>query len=212
MTRARRCGRRRCSRHALDTVQRVSGGRLIAGLGAGDSQIKAENDAFGIEFGDAATRLASLVAAVGAVNGRGYPVWVGGSASRVRDARRARRRLERVGWDRRRVRAGAAEVHEVAPAATLSWGGLVLLGRDDEHAAEKARTRQVGPHVIAGGPDRVARALASYADAGASWIIAGPLDATDPANVDLLAEHILPRLRPGGAGSGAGSVVSVEQE
>ncbi len=72
--------------HALDTVQRVSGGRLIAGLGAGDSQIKAENDAFGIEFGDVATRLASLVAAVDAVNGRGYPVWVGGSASRVRDA------------------------------------------------------------------------------------------------------------------------------
>ena len=39
---------------ALDTAHRVSGGRLIAGLGAGDRQSRAENEAFGLGRGSMA--------------------------------------------------------------------------------------------------------------------------------------------------------------
>src|SRR3979490_1543386 len=39
------------------TAQRVSNGRLIAGIGAGDSESRAENEAFGLEFGTMVDRV-----------------------------------------------------------------------------------------------------------------------------------------------------------
>ena len=83
---------------------------------------------------------------------------------------------------------------EVAPGATLTWGGLVLLGRDDDHAAEKAASRRVGPEVVYGGPVRVAKRLQALERGGAEWAILAPVDASDPENVDLLAELVMPRL------------------
>ncbi|MGZ8765878.1 MAG: LLM class flavin-dependent oxidoreductase, partial [Acidimicrobiia bacterium] len=36
---------------ALDTIQRVSGGRLLAAIGAGDSESRPENESYGLGFG-----------------------------------------------------------------------------------------------------------------------------------------------------------------
>jgi len=63
----------------------VSGGRLIAGIGAGDSQSRAENEAYGLEFGTLIDRVTSLHDAVRAASGNGYPVWVGGHVAQVRE-------------------------------------------------------------------------------------------------------------------------------
>jgi alkanesulfonate monooxygenase SsuD/methylene tetrahydromethanopterin reductase-like flavin-dependent oxidoreductase (luciferase family) len=49
--------------------------------------------------------------------------------------------------------------------------------------------------VIVGGPDLVASALRAYVDAGAEWLMVGPIDSSDPDNARILGEEILPRLR-----------------
>jgi alkanesulfonate monooxygenase SsuD/methylene tetrahydromethanopterin reductase-like flavin-dependent oxidoreductase (luciferase family) len=49
--------------------------------------------------------------------------------------------------------------------------------------------------VIVGGPDRVADALRAYVEAGAEWLMIGPIDSSDPENARILGEEILPRLR-----------------
>ena len=179
---------------ALDTVHRVGRGRLIAGLGAGDQQIRAENEAFGLGHGSMAERVADLVAAVRATRDRGYPVWVGGNVNRVGEAIARADGWNTWGGTIESFAVNASRVHEVAPGATRTWGGLVLLGRDDDHAAEKAASRRVGPEVVYGGPVRVATRLQALERAGAEWAILAPVDASDPENVDLLAELVMPRL------------------
>jgi alkanesulfonate monooxygenase SsuD/methylene tetrahydromethanopterin reductase-like flavin-dependent oxidoreductase (luciferase family) len=70
---------------ALATLQELSGGRLIAGIGAGDSRSRAENDAFGLPTVPVDQRLALLGALAKAVRARGIEVWIGGNSARVRD-------------------------------------------------------------------------------------------------------------------------------
>ena len=48
---------------------------------------------------------------------------------------------------------------------------------------------------IVGGPDLVAGALRAYVEAGAEWLMIGPIDSSDPDNARILGEEILPRLR-----------------
>jgi alkanesulfonate monooxygenase SsuD/methylene tetrahydromethanopterin reductase-like flavin-dependent oxidoreductase (luciferase family) len=67
------------------TVQRVSGGRLIAGIGSGDSHSRAENEAYGLDFGTMEHRVLALHDAVRDASGQGFPVWVGGRAAQVRE-------------------------------------------------------------------------------------------------------------------------------
>src|SRR5262245_33607766 len=71
--------------NAFFTAQRVSGGRLIAGIGSGDSESRAENEAFGLPFGTMGDRVAALHDAVRAANDGDFPVWVGGRAAQVRE-------------------------------------------------------------------------------------------------------------------------------
>ena len=98
----------------------------------------------------------------------------------------------------RRALPGAGREPAAAAARspfTVSWGGLVVLGDDDDAAAAKAERLGAGDHVIVGGPDLVADALRAYVDAGAEWLMIGPVDSSDPENARILGEEILPRLR-----------------
>jgi alkanesulfonate monooxygenase SsuD/methylene tetrahydromethanopterin reductase-like flavin-dependent oxidoreductase (luciferase family) len=79
-------------------------------------------------------------------------------------------------------------VREIAHAATITWGGLVLMGEDAAAATAKAATRSLASGVIVGGPERIADALGEYVERGAEWVIAGPVDSSDPANVGILGE------------------------
>jgi alkanesulfonate monooxygenase SsuD/methylene tetrahydromethanopterin reductase-like flavin-dependent oxidoreductase (luciferase family) len=77
---------------------------------------------------------------------------------------------------------------------TCSWGGLFVLGRDDDAAREKAGRLGASPATIVGGPERVADALLLYRDAGADWVMVGPVDSRDPENAAILGDAVLPRL------------------
>jgi alkanesulfonate monooxygenase SsuD/methylene tetrahydromethanopterin reductase-like flavin-dependent oxidoreductase (luciferase family) len=180
---------------ALETVQRVSSGRLIAAIGAGDSQTRAENEAFGLPFGTMATRLEQLMAAIHAARGRGFPVWVGGKAAVVRETVVLADGWNVWGGDPTDFRENAALVRAVAPHATLTWGGLVLVGRDDSHAAQKAEGRRLGADVVAGGPERVAEQLLGFAREGAEWVVLAPVDSSDLENIEILGDAVLPHVR-----------------
>ncbi len=183
---------------ALDTVARLAPGRVVAGLGAGDSKSHAENTTFGLPFGTMGDRVERLEATVTAARDHGFPVWVGGTSGPVQDvsARTA------DGWNQwggtpDRFRSRAATVRTVAQRQPFacSWGGLVVLAGDDEAAGAKRQRLGVDRDVISGGPDRVAAALEPYVSGGADWLILGPVDSSDPANAVLIGEQLAPRLR-----------------
>jgi alkanesulfonate monooxygenase SsuD/methylene tetrahydromethanopterin reductase-like flavin-dependent oxidoreductase (luciferase family) len=179
------------------TAHRISGGRLIGAIGAGDEESETENEQFGVAFGTTSDRLAALRAAVRASRDQGFPVWVGGLHRDVR----ALAAQEADGWNRwgGTVECFASQVAALSAAAVrtpfeCSWGGLVVVDRDDAAAKTKAERLGARPGTIVGGPRAVADELARYAAAGARWIIAGPVDARDPANAAHLAE-VRSRLR-----------------
>jgi alkanesulfonate monooxygenase SsuD/methylene tetrahydromethanopterin reductase-like flavin-dependent oxidoreductase (luciferase family) len=182
---------------AFDTLERLAPGRLVAGIGAGDSQSARENENFGLTAGRVEDRVAALEHAVMATRDRGFPVWVGGTSGVVRGS--AGRHAD--GWngwggDLDTFRAHAAELRSAAVRAPFSctWGGVVVLGADDAAATEKARRLGANPGALSGGPERVAVALDRYAAAGADWIILGPVDSADPQNAVLLGELVVPAL------------------
>jgi alkanesulfonate monooxygenase SsuD/methylene tetrahydromethanopterin reductase-like flavin-dependent oxidoreductase (luciferase family) len=188
--------------HALRTVSRLADGRLVAGLGAGDSESRIENESFGLGFGTVESRVGALRLAVEASRGHGFPVWVGGKAVNVGHVA-----AEAEGWNRWGVAADtfaaeAAAVRRMVRAIgrdsdryDLTWGGLVVLGATDRDANAKAERLEPGPGTIVGGPERVADALRAVAAAGASWAIVGPVDSADPDNVGILGESVAPLLR-----------------
>lgn len=174
--------------HAFATAARVAPGRVIAALGSGDEESRAEMETFGYDFGTTDSRVDALAAALHATRGHGTPVWVGGTSARVRRLAAA----DADGWNRwggDAVRF-ADDVRSLGPRRRgfdLSWGGLVVLAGDDGTAAAKAERLGAGSGTIVGGPATVAAAFSRYVAAGAHWVIAGPVDATDPDNTAWLA-------------------------
>jgi len=174
--------------NGLATAQRVSGGRLIAGIGAGDSQSRAENEAFGLDFGTMTDRIGALHDAVRATRGGGYPVWVGGRAAQVREIVPLADGWNVWGGSPDDLTRESTLVHEIAPDATITWGGLVLMGDDAAAATAKAAARSLAPGVIVGGPERMAEELGEYVERGAEWMIAGPIDSSDANNAAILGK------------------------
>lgn len=187
---------------ALDTLRRIAGPRLFVGVGAGDSESRPEMDAFGLPFGTETDRVMALRRALRATRDRGYPVWVGGRSRHVgliaaegADGwNRWGASVERFGEEAAEVRALAQRVARSPALFTVSWGGLVALAATDAQAREKAERLGAGPGVIVGGPETVAEVLRAYAAAGASWLILGPLDSSNPENASLIGEAIVPLL------------------
>jgi alkanesulfonate monooxygenase SsuD/methylene tetrahydromethanopterin reductase-like flavin-dependent oxidoreductase (luciferase family) len=175
-------------------VGEIAGEPPVIGIGRGDAANRAENQAFGLPFGDPAERTAALEATVAALRGplAGSPapaVWVGGTgasalelAGRLGDAWN--------GWGRtpEEVAAGLAEVRRAAeragrdPAAVAAtWGGQVLVAPDGEEAGARLAAwgadRPPGEvaRVLAGDPGAVAARLGALADAGATWCVLAPV-------------------------------------
>jgi len=115
---------------ALSSLDRISGGRFIAGIGTGDHLSRRENEAYGIPFEPAGVRRARLAGIATELLARGVPVWVGGGRpAMVALARTVGAAVNLWGADAHRV----AEVAVVAPEVT--WGGPV--GRTVAEATDR---------------------------------------------------------------------------
>lgn len=184
----------------LDTLARIAPGRLLAGIGAGDEASVPEEEAFGVGVPD---RLARLTEAVVAACGRGYPVWVGGTSSALRQLAAARA----DGWNvwggdvaafARRVATVRKEVEQAGrdPGAFVcSWDGLALIGATEAEAEVKRERFGDREGLVWGGPERVAEAVAAYAAVGAAWVVLAPIDSSNPENAAVLGEAVRPLLR-----------------
>jgi alkanesulfonate monooxygenase SsuD/methylene tetrahydromethanopterin reductase-like flavin-dependent oxidoreductase (luciferase family) len=188
---------------ALDTVVRIAGPRLVVGMGAGDEETRSEMETFGLPMGTEEDRVKRLRASLREIADRPYPTWVGGRARHVGlVAAESSKGWNRWGSSPEDFATEAAEVASLVrrlnpdpDSFTTSWGGLVVLGADDDAAAEKASRLGAGNGTIVGGPRTVAQTLARYRDAGAEWVILGPIDSSDPANATRIGEELCPRLR-----------------
>lgn len=188
---------------ALDTVVRIAGPRLVVGLGAGDEDSRPEMETFGLPMGTETDRVKRLRASLREIADRPYPAWVGGRARHVGlVAAEGAKGWNRWGPAPDEFAVEAAEVASLArklnpdpDAFTISWGGLVALDTDDDAAAAKAQRIGAGDGTIVGAPRTVAQTLARYRDAGADWVILGPVDAADPVNAEIIGQELCPRLR-----------------
>ena len=172
--------------HALVTLHRMAGGRLVAALGTGDSLNREENEAYGIPFAPVAERVAALVSCCRQLRAAGVTTWVGGRSKAVREAA-----AEADGWNGWGTDAVtfAAEAAGVPVGRELTWGGQVLIGRTRAEADAKLRTHGPRPGLVTGTVEALRRHLDGVAAAGATWAVCAPLDVgTDPTAVEILAE------------------------
>jgi alkanesulfonate monooxygenase SsuD/methylene tetrahydromethanopterin reductase-like flavin-dependent oxidoreductase (luciferase family) len=115
--------------HNFASLQRMIGGRLIAGLGAGDKLSRGENEAVGVRFPEVDERLLELVAACRAVRALGIETWVGGLSDRVRAIAGAEADALNL-WSVPPAELGTASV-------PITWGGPV--GTTLDEAADLLR-------------------------------------------------------------------------
>lgn len=146
--------------HNLESLHRMLGDRMIAGLGAGDTLSEAENEAVDVPFPPAAERLADLADACRRTVSLGIDTWVGGLSKKVHDLAVAHGVVLNL-WGVEAERVAAVGDVEV------TWGGT----------APKEQ-------------DAVADLLVRLRDAGATWAVLGPpygVDADPVPAVEMVA-------------------------
>lgn len=172
--------------HSLVTLHRMTGGRLIAALGTGDSLNREENEAYGVPFAPVADRVASVVACCRRLRAAGVTTWIGGRSPAVRMAAANADGWNGWGID---VATWADEAAGVPHGGELTWGGQVLIGRTRAEAGAKLKTHGSRPGLVAGTVDDLKAHFDALAAAGASWAVCAPLDVgTDPDAVEMLSE------------------------
>ena len=189
--------------HALTSVHRMLGPRLLVTLGTGDDGNRPENEAYGVGYPPVGERVAALVDCVRRLRAEGVPTWVGGRSRAVRRVASEAGGWNRWGVDVATFSAEVAELREAAAAGRgepsgaepveVSWGGQVLVGRTEAEAAEKLARIGDRPRLVHGRVADLTEHLAGLAVAGASWAVCAPLDVgTDPAAVEMVAEAAAP--------------------
>lgn len=147
--------------HNFETLHRIAGERLIAGLGIGDHLSRPENEAVDVPFPPAATRLADLAAVAAGLRSIGITTWVGGRSGPVH-------RIAAAGADALNLWAVTAERVAAVDDVVVTWGGPA--------PAEAGATTE---------------ALRALAAAGATWAVCAPpyrAGADPEAAVEVVAE------------------------
>lgn len=133
----------------------------------------------------------------------GPPVWIGGFADEV--VRIAAREADAWnGWGMSipefagkvgLLRETAAEAGRTAEA---TWAGIVVVGKDEDQAGKmldaRARKGLLEANVWAGSASSLVWWFQGLEAAGASWAVLVPAGPAD--RLELMAEHVLPHLRP----------------
>lgn len=145
-------------RSELASLEAVSGGRLIAGLGTGDAKSDDEQLAYGIELIPAERRRESLERLAVELRGAGTQVWVGGGSPSTDEVARGCGAVLNL-WE-----APPRAVAAAARAGPTSWGGP--LPKDPAAAARQLRRIAEAGAVYAvwawpGSVERVVEAVAA---------------------------------------------------
>lgn len=204
------------------TVAAIAPGRLTVTIGSGDEMSRGENEAFGIPYFAEDDRIEQLLSTVRVVHefltapsvehhdafvdirdlvtaprpAQVPDVWVGGRSDEVLEVAGSLA----DGWNGwggspKRFAQDAATVAGYAGdrAVEISWGGRVMLGRDDDAAAEKIGRRDPRGWVV-GGPEAVATRMRAFVEGGARHVIATFPDPSTEGVYELLIDEVKPRL------------------
>lgn len=172
--------------NTLVSLDRISGGRLVAGLGTGDRANRAENEAYGLPYAPAPDRLAAMLRCCGALRRARVRTWVGGRSAALREAAALADGWNAWGPDAATFR---AEAVTVAPGVARTWAGQVLIGRTRAEAEDKLATHGPRPGLVWGTIEDLRAHVDGLATAGATWAVCAPLDVgADPGAVELLAQ------------------------
>ncbi|MBW3594847.1 MAG: LLM class flavin-dependent oxidoreductase [Actinobacteria bacterium] len=204
------------------TIGEIAPGRVTITIGSGDEMSRDENEAYGIPYYAEDDRVGQLVSTVRCVREclhedlvtfeddyvslRELPpspqpdpvpkLWVGGRSDDVLEVAGT----VADGWNgwgggsERFAEDAATVVGYAGPRPIeLSWGGLVMLGRDDDAAATKMGERNPKAWIV-GGPATVADRLRRFVDGGARHLIVTLPDPWRDGVYELLAEEVKPRL------------------
>lgn len=99
---------------------------------------------------------------------------------------------ERFAQDALRVTEFAASSGD--RAVELTWGGLAILGTDDEQARAKLGSRNPEQYLV-GGPETMAGLLGEFVEAGARHLVLTFPDAGTTGSYELLASSVKPLLK-----------------
>jgi alkanesulfonate monooxygenase SsuD/methylene tetrahydromethanopterin reductase-like flavin-dependent oxidoreductase (luciferase family) len=160
--------------HSFETLHRMLGERLIAAVGTGDSGNKPENLAYGVPFAPVADRLDRMRACLTELRLRGITAWAGGNSPAVRrvasDSADAWN-----GWGRS-ADAFLDDAADVDTRCDVKWGGQLLVGADDDHAAELLDRHGRRDGLVHGSVDDLADHLRALAAGGTTWAVCAPID------------------------------------
>ncbi len=171
--------------HAMVTLARMAGPRLIAGLGTGDSANRKENLAYGVPFPPKDERVARLGRCLDLLRNEGITTWAGGNSPEVRAIARA----HADGWNSWSTDVATFEAYASEPGVMCTWGGQVLIGADPADAAARLARHGQRPGLIHGSVAEVGTRLRALHQAGASWVVCAPLDiGISPDAVRLVAD------------------------
>jgi alkanesulfonate monooxygenase SsuD/methylene tetrahydromethanopterin reductase-like flavin-dependent oxidoreductase (luciferase family) len=176
------------------TAGMIAPGRLIIGLGAGDTLSVEEAERFGQGQQPLQERVAVVESTVSLLAGAGITRWVGGTHPLVLAAAR-----DADGWNGwsltpARFRRLADGLRSDRPDLELTWGGSVVLGRNQEDLGAVMAERRGADVSLVGTPDGIVAALGDLALAGAQHVVLSLLP-NRRERWELFGELVLDRLR-----------------
>ncbi|MFZ0060072.1 MAG: LLM class flavin-dependent oxidoreductase [Acidimicrobiales bacterium] len=142
------------------TLEGLSGGRLIAGIGTGDRRSAAENLAYGLDPGSAQARRRAILAVGSALTEEGIPVWIGAGASTTNAIARA------IGATVNVFGVRAARVAELGRDGAICWGGALARGAECAAAQLRSLAGAGATWAIVAWPGSVAPIVAAARGAG----------------------------------------------
>lgn len=195
---------------AFRTLELLAPGRIVCGVGTGDSLNEAEDLSVGIGTLDSSRRRQSMLDVMMAlrISAPDIPIWVGGMGQEVRVI--AGRFAD--GWNawgipaatlatRSAVVAGAAAAAG-RPLPRISWGGQVVLGSSAGDAATQlaawagGRSAKERAGVIAGDAEAVAAGLQELVASGVRTFLLSFVGAQAARARRAFAQDVLPLVRP----------------
>ncbi|MCL4434102.1 MAG: LLM class flavin-dependent oxidoreductase [Actinobacteria bacterium] len=121
--------------HSFEALHAIAPGRVIAGIGSGDSRSTPEDSAYGIESGPAESRRSLLRDAARSLAGRGLETWVGLGASAS---------ALRTGMILAASTGASINVWQADPSKIKPIVPDALIPREGEHADPLERATEMG--------------------------------------------------------------------
>jgi alkanesulfonate monooxygenase SsuD/methylene tetrahydromethanopterin reductase-like flavin-dependent oxidoreductase (luciferase family) len=146
----------------LSTLHALSGGRLLAGIGVGDSKSADEHEAYGLPLLPAEERRSSLRRVAAALGGAKIPVWIGAGSPRTNEVA---------------VATGAALNVWQVPASEV--GRLVSESKPQRAAGGVSAGEVTWGGTLPAAAGEPGRLLAELAAAGASWAVVAQPDSIE---------------------------------